>query len=331
MFPAPPLLLAIALLFAGLVAFFCGVIGLPTFAFPRCRRCRADVRSAGWDDAPRCPSCAAPLDGDGAVRWHGRRRSRRTIVAGLVMLLAAGCIWAADRAIAARGLWWRDLRPASWEFAAIEVPTGVERAALQSLMRRADADRLSEADLARLAELSVGAIRTTAAAGRPIDHLWFDAAITALPPGDDRLAAIASVLPVPPAAFARMIPSQISCPQVTPPWLATRSTWITAWEEIELDGTRVVEEGRLQGRPVLLDAVQAFFPLAVDPPRTDPIVVRGRWRLVLVPAPTRGVVLRALADGRPIDQRIAFTELRGTHAETLPQLVLEEDGTGGPP
>ncbi len=161
MLPTIPILIAVAAGFVGLVAFWCGLIGLPSLARPTCRPCGTDVRPVAWDDAPRCPRCAADLTLRRAIRWRGRRRARGAIGVGLLLMAMAGAIGGLDMWLAVRGLMWRDMRPISLEIADLRNP-GAARAASDSVARRDRAGRLAPADrraaIEALLSLSAGAV-----------------------------------------------------------------------------------------------------------------------------------------------------------------------------
>jgi len=312
-FPALPILIAIASMFVGLVAISCGLIGQTSLALPTCRRCRVDLRSVAWDAAPACPGCARPIVGDWAVRWRSRRRSKRPIIAGVAFILLALAIVLVDRSLHARGLQWRDLRPASVEFATLETASkgavATRRLALQSLMRRADAGRLDEAPRAALAEQAFATI------GPSVDSTWYDAAITAADRGDERLAAIV----VPTVAPSALLPTQSSVRDdalvfgpVSAPWQAERAGWITVWTNIKVNGSVVSERLVLSNTQL---GIALELPSAIR--EAKPYHVTAEWTLVLVPRNAHDPAEEALRTSGSLPDDIPAATARGAIDTTL--------------
>jgi hypothetical protein len=130
--------------FAGLVLLAVGIVGRRAKGIPLCRACNADVRDAAWDASPRCPRCNADLSRGGSVRLEGKRQRRRELIAAAVCAALAIGVAGTDLWLGAKGLRWRDLRPASLELrAARSANAPVAWDATRSLERRLGAAWLS--------------------------------------------------------------------------------------------------------------------------------------------------------------------------------------------
>ncbi len=325
-FPAIPILIAVACTFIGLVVLWCGLIGQSTLAWPLCRACGLDLRGVAWDDAPRCPGCAKAIVGDRSVRWRGRRRSRTAIGVGAVLLSVALVLLAIDRALVARGLSWRELRPASFELAAIGTAGRVDREAMQSLIRRVDAGWLGASSRAQVVDHAIAAIKRPA----PVQSLWYDLALSALEAGDPRMDSLLNANGLGPTLRGLQQAGDdrwIELDAVRNPWRSERAMSITVWDDIAIDDVPIA------GRFVIAEASAAMLSLPKSSHANADAATsfRGRWRLLLVPRNAGDAIRQSLRDGTPLPAHVPVAEASGVVTVAMPPGSQQAQDGGASP
>ena len=228
--------IALFLGFVGLAIFSIGVVGRHATGEPRCVKCKVDVRSVAWDDAPRCPQCGADLARGGSVRLAGRRRRRPELLTGTVLLLCAIALWRVDAWLAHQRLLWRDLRPLTMEVHDLARSGNEQWEAMESIQRRLEDDQLSPASrrsilAASNATTMASTLRMRLANDPQLEDLW-----------PEMVAGLATTAgsPVLQSLFAESAPGDdvqwlLNCPDA----LLLGLLWFPIVDRITLDGRNV--------------------------------------------------------------------------------------------
>jgi hypothetical protein len=136
---------------------------------PLCRRCGFDLTGAPAGSG-RCAECGADLAARRAVRIGHRRRRRGVLLAGSVLLLAAGAPLAMTTAGRLNEVDWARHKPGSWLVREAKGSDAAARdAALAELLRRIDARTIADGGLQALVE---HALARQADLTRPWLHTW---------------------------------------------------------------------------------------------------------------------------------------------------------------
>jgi hypothetical protein len=139
-------------LIGGVVLLVFGLRGRKIDDFPYCRKCRYNLTGLTSD---RCPECGTVLTTSN-VTIGLRRRSRRLLLVGLLIMIGCGIplgVWGWK---ALRTVDWYSKKPARWVIAdAADANTGIAAKAYQELLGRLQAERLSSGQKRRLAGVAL--------------------------------------------------------------------------------------------------------------------------------------------------------------------------------
>ena len=83
---APLVLLMILVGLIGLVLLYRGWRGVPMLSYPRCARCKYDLRGFAQQTPTKCAECGADLTAPEAIRWGDYRKQPRMMWTGAAMI-----------------------------------------------------------------------------------------------------------------------------------------------------------------------------------------------------------------------------------------------------
>jgi predicted RNA-binding Zn-ribbon protein involved in translation (DUF1610 family) len=148
-------LILVAVLVAGVMIAMRARVGRLVLARPRCAGCRQQLTGFEMEGDARCPECGADLNGRAAVRYGRTTPYRWRFRLGLLLVLGAVLTIGGRTAQRYAKVEWAHLRPTSWVLRDLQRP---ERrpAAWQELVRRLDAGRLDDDDIAVAVEDVIG-------------------------------------------------------------------------------------------------------------------------------------------------------------------------------